>query len=430
MSNQQPISDDSKEKNPGCGRFVLGLLGAVFLVTGALTFYYCEFKPYYQKQLSKAWPTAKCEIKRAKLLTHEDEDSTSYSVDFFYTFTVDGQLCSGERYSFAGAHVSRDEVNRQREAFPVGADRECFYNPQDPNDCVLDRTNQDQGWDGPIVSLVFTAVGAGMFLIALLGSWNRDEKSISGSIKSESAKATRLSSDSRMPDFTMAVPMGDSERIADSLADRLDDQWSEPLKLEPAASRWGKAIAIGSFALLWNGFLAVFFFAPNGLFQNFGWAQIGLILFMIPFVLVGLLMLYGTLHSVLEIFNPTVEIAFSSGAVPLGGQVDVAWQVQGNSERISKLTMSIQAVQQATYQRGTSTVTDVEVFEKLPVMESAELADIAFGSTSVTIPADSMHTFSAKRNKIKWRVVVEGKVKFAPDMVEEFEFRVTPSKTQ
>ena len=58
----------------------------------------------------------------------------------------------------------------------------------------------------------------------------------------------------------------------------------------------------------------------------------------------------------------------------------------------------------------TDTTTDVEMFEKLLVVESTEMKDVVFGSTSVTIPADSMHTFDAKRNKVKWHVFVHGEI--------------------
>jgi len=224
---------------------------------------------------------------------------------------------------------------------------------------VLDRTNQDQGWGNFVFPLVFVGIGGAVLGFALFGPWGR-EKSISGSIASERARR-HLDGNAITSGGTQALQLGGSDVVSDNPADQLDTQWREPMKLKPASTRIGTAIGIAFVALFWNGIISVLFFP--GQFGNFGWGQIGIYLFSIPFVLVGLLLILGTIYSFVAIFNPTVEIAFSSGAVPLGGQVDIAW-----------------------------------------------------------------HTFDAKRNKIQWRVVVRGEIPWAPDISEEFEFRVTPTK--
>ena len=426
MSTQEPISDDSKTKNQGCTRAFVGLFGLVFLGVGLSAFIYDSVRPYLQKQQSINWPTAACEITHAKLEAHQSDDSTNYSVNFQYNYSVNGKAYIGQRYSFADENGSRKEAKRQQREFPKDSTRECFYNPDDPSDCVLDRTNQDQGWIAFFLPIPFIAVGGGMLGFVLFGRWDNG-KSISGSIASKRAKTRRSDGDGVMSGAALAVQRGGSKVAFDNPADQEDAEWSEPLKLKPSSSRMKKAIGIGVFALLWNGFWVCFLFASDGL-GNFGWGQLGFGLFLIPFLLVGLLLIAGTLYSLLAIFNPTVEIAFSSGAVPLGGQVDIAWQLEGRFERVKKLTIEVIASQHATYQRGTDTVTDEEVFEKLPIAEATDVTDIAFGSKTVTIPIDSMHTFDAKRNKIKWRVMVHGKIPWAPDIAEEFEFRVTPNQ--
>ena len=423
MNTQEPISDDSKSNNSGCARVLFGLFGLVFLSVGLSVFYFNGLKPYLQKRQSTNWPTTKCEITQAKLEEHRGDDSTSYTADFRYRFNVNGRPYSGQRYSFADEPGSRTEAKRQLKAFPRGSTQECFYNPEDPADCVLDRTNQDQGWESFIFPFIFVGFGAVAFGGALFGPWGR-EKSISGSIASKRAKVAHSGADAFTSDGTQAIQLGGSKVAFDTPADQLDAQWSKPMKLKPASTRTGTAIGVAFFALFWNGIISVLFFP--GQFGNFGWGQIGIGLFSIPFVLIGLLLIFGTTYSIVAIFNPTVEIAFSSGAVPLGGQVDIAWQIEGRFERIKKLTIEVLASQHATYQRGTDTITDEEVFEKLPIIETTEIADIAFGSTTVTIPVDSMHTFDAKRNKIKWQVMVRGEIPWAPDISEEFEFRVTP----
>lgn len=404
----------------------MGLFGLIFLGIGLGVLIFGGLRPYFQKQQSTNWPTAACEITQAKLEKHQSDDSTRYSVDFHYNFKVNGRHYSGQRYSFADEEGSKKEAKRQMKAFPKGSSRECFFNPKDPLDCVLDRTNQDQGWFTFIFPIPFVAIGGAVLGFALFGRRD-DGKSISGSIASKRAKVPHPGGDGLMSGGALSIPLGGSKVAFDNPADQLDAELFDPLKLKPSSSRIGKVIGVGAMALFWNGIVSTFFFA-SGEFGNFGWFEIGMGLFMIPFVLIGLLLIAGTFHSFLAIFNPTVEIAFSSGAVPLGGQVDVAWQLEGRFERVKKLTIEVIASQHATYQRGTDTVTDVEIFEKLLVAESTDVTDIAFGSKTVTIPIDSMHTFDARRNKIKWRVMVRGEIPLAPDISEEFEFRVTPTK--
>ena len=432
MNKQEPISDDSRAKNSGCGRVAATLFGLMFVTIGSWGFYSNGLNPLLQKQRSANWPTVKCKILKAETERHQGEDSTRYSIDFSYTYKVNDQVYYGNRYSFADAKTRRKETKRQQEAFPVGSSRECFYNPQKPSECVLDRTNQDQAWFDFLGPLIFVVIGGVVMIVALFFGSPQDKESISGAIKAKSAKSDHFKNDTdaAMPEINaLTSPLGGSKVTLDHPADQRDAQWAGPLKLKPVESRWKQVAVLGAITLFWNGLVATFIFGSDFV-QNFGWAQIGVELFMLPFVLVGLLLVFGTIYWVIAVFNPTVEIALSRGAVPLGGTVDIAWQIKGRFERIKKLTIHVQALQQATNSRGSTTTTIKEVFEKLLVTESTDIADVAFGSTSVTIPADSMHTFHAQRNQIKWQVRVYGDISWSPDILEIYDFRVTPIKTE
>ena len=129
----------------------------------------------------------------------------------------------------------------------------------------------------------------------------------------------------------------------------------------------------------------------------------------------------------MAVFNPKVEIALNTGAVSPGESVDVAWEVKGNARRFRSLKIEVRGRQTAIYQRGTDTLTENETFELIPIMESGQTDEMAFGSTVVTIPEGTMHTFDAKNNKIKWLVVVKGDIPWWPDVKETFEFRVKPT---
>lgn len=420
MKGNQPLSERAKTNGTGCARFGLAGIGLLFALVGLGMLFYFAIIPAYKKQAAIDWPATECQINQAKLVEHPGEDSTSYSIDFRYTFSVDGRLYSGTRYSFVDGTGSRGMATAQQREFPAGSTGECFYNPVDPRECVLDRTNSNQSWVSVFVPVVFAVVGSAFFFVGLFGL---GIKPGGGSIRKPAAPAG-----SKMKPVPLNVNLTGGAANEYSLdADKLDAQWLPPRKLKPETTRLGMFIGLSIFSLFWNGILSVFFLVPDGPFQGGGFMAVGFLLFMIPFLLVGAGTIFGVAYYFLAMFNPRVEIAMSTGAVPLGGQFDVAWEVEGKIERIKKLTIEVEAIQLATYQRGTDTTTDTEVFELLPVAEIDDPVAIAFGSEGVTIPANSIHTFDAPRNKIKWKIVVRGEIPWAPDIHEEFEFRVSPN---
>jgi len=77
----------------------------------------------------------------------------------------------------------------------------------------------------------------------------------------------------------------------------------------------------------------------------------------------------------------------------------------------------------ATYTRGTDTYTDTQEFVKrmVPIVgrtyRSGETLQI---DETFAVPADAMHTFSAKNNKITWLVRVNIRIARWPDVKEEY----------
>jgi hypothetical protein len=416
------ISETHKQKqNQNGARGCLGLFGLVFGLFGIGFLVFGVIIPTMQSKAAQDWPTAPCEILAAEWQEHRGEDSTSYSIDFKYEFNVDGQRYEGTRFSFANTSGQKSEAKRQRKLFPAGSKRSCFYNPKDPSDCVLDRDNSDLDgrWMMWFVPVLFALVGFTILATAIFGWGFKKGNSISGDVagsRSISSSPTTLTGNSLLSENAPSATLP---------ADALDHQWSEPRKLKPTNSRLGALFICLIFGGFWNGILSLFLF--NGeLFQALNWSSILFGLFLVPFVLVGLLLIAGAFYSFIALFNPVIEIAFSSAAVPLGGNVDIAWEVQGKAERISKLSIEIHGQQTATYRRGTDTITDTEIFEIIPLATVTDFQEIAFGSQTIEIPMDTMHTFEGDNNSIKWQVVVLGDIAWSPDIYETYEFRVTP----
>ena len=117
----------------------------------------------------------------------------------------------------------------------------------------------------------------------------------------------------------------------------------------------------------------------------------------------------------------------STNAAPLGSGVELRWDVSGRTERIEKLAITLEAREEATYQRGTNTYTDRRTFAQLTVAELSDPREMLTGDTTFTVPPDTMHSFAARNNKIVWCLRVKGSIRFWPDVNDEFPFTVLPA---
>ena len=154
-----------------------------------------------------------------------------------------------------------------------------------------------------------------------------------------------------------------------------------------------------------------------------------LTLFLVPFVLVGLGMLGAIGYFFLALFNPRPTLRVSSSAVPLGGAVELRWELDGQVHRVRRLEVALEGREEAQYQRGTSTVTDREDFARLPIAAVTDPLGMARGETAFTIPTDTMHSFASENNKIVWHLCVHGDIRMWPDVKEEFAFTVLPASS-
>jgi len=177
------------------------------------------------------------------------------------------------------------------------------------------------------------------------------------------------------------------------------------------------------FALFWNGIVGLFLGIMLSDLENI---TIFPLLFMIPFVLVGLGLIGFALYSFLAMFNPQPHLKLTPGAIPLGATAELEWTVIGTVQRITKFTLELQGQEVARYQQGTDTVTVTSVFEKIPLFEGSGPNEIRMGRVQIAFPEFTMHTFEAPNNKIQWLIKVKGEVPRWPDINLEFPVTVLP----
>jgi hypothetical protein len=199
---------------------------------------------------------------------------------------------------------------------------------------------------------------------------------------------------------------------------------SGPVVLKPP-SALGKLFGMIFLAVFWNGIVSVFFWQMLKGWKT-GSAPVGLTIFLIPFVLIGLAFIVGIGYFFLALFNPRPRLTLSRRRIPLGGSATLEWSFSGSASRIARVLVRVEGREECRYRRGTTTYTDKNVFATIPVFDAPGEAGARTGNASFTIPTASMHSFSAPDNKIIWTLKFTGEIPKWPDVSEDFELDVRP----
>ena len=200
---------------------------------------------------------------------------------------------------------------------------------------------------------------------------------------------------------------------------------SGPVELEPQVSPLGKLFAMVLFACIWNGIVSVFVWqAVQGL--RAGRADWVLTVFMVPFILVGLALVGGVVYTTLALANPRPHFTLTPGRPRLRDELRVEWKFSGKVSRIRRLRIVLRGREEATYQRGTDTVTDKKTFAAHDLVDTTNDWEIGRGVAEILVPEDTMHSFEATHNKIVWTLEVEGEIRRWPDVDDAFPITILP----
>ena len=360
--------------------------------------------------MAASWPSTEATIIHSDIVESHDDDGSSYKPEIHFTYAVNGQQQTSEKWSFTVWSSSHKWASSVTERYLVGTKHVCFFNPNKPTDAVLERHFQWINLLG-LFTLIFVAVGGGILWFA---------------IRSGVAAKTSLAND---PAGTAALlaPAGTKNSLgALSTLDNVDAPWKDfegPQRLKPAVSRMAVFVGTVLIAAFWNG-LSWFMFIM--VIKDQGWLSFPGI-FLTVFVVIGAGLIAAAFYVFLALFNPVVSIALGNGAVAVGETVDVAWETEGKASRIAELIVELVGQEKATYTRGTSTYTDKKEFVRVPIVKTGDQETIRFGSLTFQIPADTMHTFLASKNKIEWSIDVRGVIHWWPDVKESLAFFVKPA---
>jgi hypothetical protein len=400
MVTTRSISNTGKSPvSGGCLIVLLVVFGVAFGATGLGVIYGTSVRPLMNVLSARGWQPAQCEV----VYSHVDTSSGSGSrssgtsrINIQYRYVWQDRTYNGARYDFM---TGSDNINDDYKTSVVARHQPgqrvlCYVDPNDPSQSVI---NRDFRW-GYLTGLAFGVPFASVPLL-LIG------------FAVYARRAARRKQQSGVAVTGVAEPSPAASG-------------GGPLVLKPEMSRLGRLAAMTFFCLVWNGITGLFtFFEFSGRLADAGWF---LMLFLIPFQLIGLGLVWAVVRATLTLLNPKPTLTLSADSVPVGGSLTLQWELHGATGRLRNLTILLIGREEARYRRGTTTTTDRHTFYERPIMEASDTMRIERGMATLAIPRNTMHSFTADDNKIVWSLKVTGEIGFFPDVDETFDILVRP----
>lgn len=376
------------------------LFALVFIAIGSVY-------PWIAGRATYEWTEVPCTV----LETGRDRSDSSYFFTVRYEYEFDGERHESGQF-MAGTPFGRSlkQVQEFEARWPAGEESVCWVDPEDPTEAVLQQ-GSGSSWLFLIVPLIFLCVGVGIMIASRVSRRRRAEQAVEGILPSK---------DSR----TLAHSSGIELEVPPHAAGlRFDAKYDTERPAVSAGARRRKAgfAVVLVFTLVWNGIIG--FFLIGDVIRN---QSIGLGLFAVPFVLVGLFLIGATVWTFLQLFNPRIDVLFRRIAVEPGDTLDFEWASHSSTSRLARLEIRLVGEEEAIYRRGTDTVTAREAFHDELVVETEDPTRFDFGKATCRVPADAMHTLQLKHGRVLWKLVVEGDARRWPDIKDEHPFLVLP----
>jgi len=409
--DQKPRALSRRAGADGKAFWALLIFGGIFAAVGGGSFLFMAVIPMTHLWAAQSWLEVPCTVISSEVQSHTGDDSTTYSIDILYEYKVEppgggSVTLRSNRYDFMGWSSSGYDSKREVvDEYPPGSRAICFVNPERPARAVLDRSFQLEYLVG-LFPLIFLVVGLGIMRWAFVLRRTRLLAPSPGLTPVPSPRLSAGSGISGMPEAVVSA--------------------TGSLELKPTHSPAVKLVGAIAFSLFWNGIVSVFLWQVISDFADGGGSWF-MVLFLTPFVLVGLGAISMIGYYALAMANPRPHLVMTPPAPRLGETVSLTWRLRGATGRLRRLEIKLEGREEATYRRGTTTHTDKETFANLCLVDTGMAPEIAAGSARITIPPDTMHSFSGSNNKIIWAIKVKGDIPRWPDVSDDYVVVVRPA---
>ncbi len=391
-SGKEPaVESISQKASSGRGHKVMVFMGLLFAVIGCAVFVPMAGLPAIRFATSMTWEATPCTIVTSTMRSWSTDDGTSYRADVLYEYRAGGRDWRSNRVDFFSFLTSgRDNARAILDRHRGGAEATCWVDSKHPSRSVLERQLRPKHLLG-LIPLVFVLAG--------------------GALAKHGWKLMR------------------SRRGVEETTTGEDVPAHGALILKPQVGPVGKVAGSVFFALFWNGIVSVFVWQAWKAWER-GSPEWFLNIFLIPFVLVGLFSFGVVGHFLLALANPRPRLTLTPGSPRLGDTLRLEWVFTGRAGRLGHVRIFLEGREEATYQRGTDTVTDREVFQTHDLVDTGSDWEIPKGAADIVIPSDTMHSFAAASNKIIWEIKVEGEIVRWPDVNQNFPIEIRPMRIE
>ena len=275
--------DDSAASSIGIMGVVIGwLFGGIFLVVGSAMVVGLGLLPLWRVHASASWVATPCTILESSVKeVSSGKGGKSEVAAVVYAYEAGGKKRFSDRVSFSMQGGPADAAR-----FSQGMVTTCYVDPSDPDDAVLRRDSA--GWlhVWPIAfGLCF--MGGGILIVR-----------------------------------QGLEPAARRRRRAHGSGE-----------LKPEWTPWGSAVATAALNLFWNGITGVFVWRVV-LSHAQGRPEWATTFVVIPFALIGALLLFAGVSAVLVAFNPRIRLERETRGES-GGLI--RWRIEGDASRYSNL---------------------------------------------------------------------------------------------
>lgn len=148
---------------------IYSVIGAVFLVLGIVMFF-LRRRSAEKQAASPHWPTAAGTIVDSRVHTFRNKGRDYHTARVGYTYQAGGKEHRSQRITWGGNPYSRqpDEAQATLARYPVGATVPVHYNPQKPEESVLEPKAKGGLRALTSVTAAFTGIGALFFVLGFL----------------------------------------------------------------------------------------------------------------------------------------------------------------------------------------------------------------------------------------------------------------------
>lgn len=143
---------------------IVGIVFTIFLLAIALYLFFGAYMDLREYNDSQDWTTTDGVVRVVAVRTLVDDDDVFYVPDIQYDYEVDNVIYENDRLSFDNRPYEQEEnaLEAAQEDYEVGQTVTVYYNPDDPEQAVLERTTN---WSAVIL---LSAAGVGFVLFSIL----------------------------------------------------------------------------------------------------------------------------------------------------------------------------------------------------------------------------------------------------------------------